>query len=396
MYPCRVLHRHLHICHRTPRLDLRCSGPEYSMRKTAAIVAITIIVPIITGLIMSKRSTYTTITPLPEGVTRATVLETLHTHTEMIDLNPLVQERHPIKPPAKASPEEYHCQWYEITDTVQYLPGGVLSGSVSFNACFHDLADGIQTHIYAPMGLEIRGRWTVGGSLPGEPQVPVEIGKGIPITGLYLREDSNVKCNILMAPIVKRNMKHSHAALVQRIIARAQVQDAQQPDEPRSEPTPIEDHFSSKQESAQLPLSSPQLAYNSLHHSPLSSPGYPPPPPPIQNLYSAPLNVRGQNPNHAAYPQQYDPRFSTQSYGAPVYQHLDPVYAATNPHWQPQIPVQTQTQAQYLRYQQQQTGYVTGPQELASMEPVVKKDSKSGVDPAGPPAHPGNEPAEME
>jgi hypothetical protein len=142
----------------------------------------------------------------------------------MIDLNPLVQERRPIKPPAKASPEEYHCQWYEITDKVQYLPGGLYSGSVSFNACFHDLADGIQTHIYAPMGLEIRGRWTIGGSLPGEPQAPVEIGKGIPQTGLYLREDNNVKCNILMAGIVKKNLKHSHAALIARIIARAQLQ----------------------------------------------------------------------------------------------------------------------------------------------------------------------------
>jgi hypothetical protein len=337
---------------------------------------------------MSKRSIYTTITPLPEGITRETVLETLHPHTEMIDLNPLVQERHPIKPPAKASPEEYHCQWYEITDTVQYLPGGVLSGSVSFNACFHDLADGIQTHVYAPMGLEIRGRWTVGGSLPGEPQAPVEIGKGIPLTGLYLREDSNVKCNILMAPIVKKNLKHSHAALVQRIIARAQVQDAQQLDEP----TPILEHFSSEQEFAQPPHSSPRPAFNSLYYSLQRSPSYPPPAPPApptDNLYPAPLNVGSQH--QGAYPLQYDSRFSAQSYGAPV-----PAYAAINPHWQPQIPVQTQTQLQYMRYEQQQTGYAMGPQDLASMEPVRKTNSKPGVDPAGPPAHPGNGPAEME
>jgi len=351
---------------------------------------------------MSKRSVYTTITPLPEGVTRATVLETLHTHTEMIDLNPLVQERHPIKPPAKASPEEYHCQWYEITDTVQYLPGGVLSGSVSFNACFHDLADGIQTHIYAPMGLEIRGRWTVGGSLPGEPQGPVEIGKGIPLTGLYLREDNIVKCNILMAGIVKKNLKHSHAALVARILARAQLQDATQPNEQRNESPPTSDHSLSKDAFLPLPHSSPRPAYNSLHFS-QSSPDYPPPPPPTDNLYPAPLTVRSLNqtvypPGSQPYPPQYEPRYSAQTFGPTVYQHLDPVYAATNPHWQPQIPVQMQTQAQYLHYHQQhqQTGYAMGPQELASMEPIKKKDSKGGVDPAGPPAHPGNDPAEME
>jgi hypothetical protein len=365
------------------------------MWKTATITTATIVILIITGLIMSKRSIYTTITPLPEGVTRATVLETLHTHTEMIDLNPLVQERHPIKPPAKASPEEYHCQWYEITDTVQYLPGGVLSGSVSFNACFHDLADGIQTHIYAPMGLEIRGRWTVGGSLPGEPQGPVEIGKGIPLTGLYLREDNNVKCNILMAGIVKKNLKHSHAALVARILARAQLQDTTQFNDRRNESTPLSDHSSPQPTFAQL--SSPQLQYNSLYHVHQTSPGYPPPAPPTDpNLYPAPLNVRSQN--QPIYPPPYDPRFSAQTYGAPVYQHLDPVYAAANPHWHPQIPVQAPTQVQYLRYQQQhqqeQTGYALSPNELASLDLV--KDSKSGVDPAGPPAHPGLDPAELQ
>jgi hypothetical protein len=58
-----------------------------------------------------------------------------------------------------------------------------------------------------------------------------------------------------------------------------------------------------------------------------------------------------------------------------------------------------QTQTPYLHYQQhqqQQTGYAMGPLELASMELLKKKDSKRGVDPAGPPAHPGNDPFEME
>lgn len=344
----------------------------------------------------------TTITPLPAGITRETVLSILHTHEEMVDINPLVKERHPIKPPPKASPEEYHCQWYEITDTVQYLPGGVLSGSVSFNACFHDLADGIQTHVYAPMGLEIRGRWTIGGSLPGEPLGPVEIGKGIPLSGLYLREDSNVKCNILLAGIVKKNLKHSHTALVQRILARAQLQDATQTSDRRTEPTSMSDNSSYQLPLAQLPLSSSQPQYD---YTPQSSPGYPPPVPPIDpNLYPAPLNLRSQN--EAGYPQasppytqQRDTHFSAETYGAPVYQYPDPAYAAANPHWQPQIPVMTQAQAQYQRYQehqQQQTGYAMGPQELASMDPVKKKDSKGGVDPAGPPAHPGPDPAELQ
>ncbi|KAL9018562.1 MAG: hypothetical protein Q9185_004164 [Variospora sp. 1 TL-2023] len=65
---------------------------------------------------MSKRTIFTTITALPRGITRETVLETLHNHFEMIDLNPLVIERHPVKAPRKASPEEFHSVWYHVVD----------------------------------------------------------------------------------------------------------------------------------------------------------------------------------------------------------------------------------------------------------------------------------------
>lgn len=119
---------------------------------------------------MSKRSVFTTVTgmfpvalmrrmssdrgllvALDAGITRETVLQTLHDHIEMIDLNPLVIERHPIKPPSTASPEEFHCQWYQLTDQVQYLPGGLVQGKVSYNVCFHDLSRGLQTHCLAPV-----------------------------------------------------------------------------------------------------------------------------------------------------------------------------------------------------------------------------------------------------
>jgi len=144
----------------------------------------------------------------------------------MIDLNPLVEERHPIKPPANASPEEFHCLWYSLTDRVQYLPGGIMSGKVSYNACFHDLVNGLQTHCYAPMGLNIKGKWTLCGSLPGEPIAPVELGLGAPLQGLYLREDVDMKCNIMMTSFVKKTLKKAHAALVGRLLVKSQILDA--------------------------------------------------------------------------------------------------------------------------------------------------------------------------
>jgi hypothetical protein len=175
---------------------------------------------------MSKRTVFTTLTPLPAGIRRETVLETLHNHLEMIDLNPLVEERHPIKSPPNSTAEEYHCQWYSLTDRVQYLPGGLASGKVNYNACFHDLAMGLQTHVYAPMGLNIKGKWSLGGSLPGEPVAPVELGVGAPLQGLWLREDVDMKCNIMMTSFVKKTLKKAHSSLVDRLVVKAAIVDA--------------------------------------------------------------------------------------------------------------------------------------------------------------------------
>ncbi|KAH6716925.1 hypothetical protein DL95DRAFT_518902 [Leptodontidium sp. 2 PMI_412] len=175
---------------------------------------------------MSKRTVFTTLTPLPPGVSREVVMETLKSHTEMIDLNPLVIERHLIKPPPNATPEEYHCIWYSLTDRVQYLPGGLASGQVTYTCCFHDLKDGLQTHCYAPMGLDIKGKWTLGGSLPGEPIAPVELGLGAPLHGLWLREDVDMRCNIMMGGFVKKTLKKAHSSLVGRLLVKSQIQEA--------------------------------------------------------------------------------------------------------------------------------------------------------------------------
>ncbi|EPQ65498.1 Bgt-4381 [Blumeria graminis f. sp. tritici] len=175
---------------------------------------------------MLKKTSFTTITPLPSRVTRQIVLETLHSHTEMINLNPLVEEHRLIKPPPNATAEEYHCLWYALTDRVQYLPGGLMSGKVSYNVCFHDLVNGLQAHSYAPMGLNVKNKWTLCGSLPGEPIAPVEIGVGAPLSGLYIREDVIMQCNFMTTSFVKRAIKKAHGVLINRLVAKAQFSDS--------------------------------------------------------------------------------------------------------------------------------------------------------------------------
>lgn len=135
----------------------------------------------------------------------------------MINLNPLVVEHHSIRPPEDAPADEYlDCAWYMITEKVNYLPGGMVTGKVSSKVCFRDLPDGLQTHVIAPFRLDIRDRWSIGGSVPGEmaPELARE-------EGLYLREDRDVKCSVLTARIVRKNMDHARKVMVEEILERA-------------------------------------------------------------------------------------------------------------------------------------------------------------------------------
>ncbi|KAH7319906.1 hypothetical protein B0I35DRAFT_408649 [Stachybotrys elegans] len=172
---------------------------------------------------MSKRTFITNISPLPPGVTRERAIEFLHDHLEMIDLNPLIKERHIIDPPDYAEPEERRCTWYSLTDKISYLPGGVMTGDVTYTCAFHDLPLGIQTHCFAPMGLDIREKWSIGGTLPGEPSAPVELGLGAPATGLYIREDIEMRCNIFMTAFVKKTLQKAHSVLVDRLAYKASL-----------------------------------------------------------------------------------------------------------------------------------------------------------------------------
>jgi len=84
----------------------------------------------------------------------------------------------------------------------------------------------MQNHVYAPMGLDIKEKWTLGGNLPGEPVQPAEIGIGAPISGLYLREDIEIKCNFMVTRFVKKQLKDALSTLVARLVVKTQLQEA--------------------------------------------------------------------------------------------------------------------------------------------------------------------------
>lgn len=175
---------------------------------------------------MSKRALITNIAPLPQHISRETAVAYLHDHVEMIELNPLVLRHERTTAPSNAAPDEReNMVWYQITDEIQYIPGTPLKGEVSYKAGFYNLPTGLQTHTFAPAGVDIQGKWTIGGNGPGEKKETPELWLDKPKDGLYIREDVDLKCSIFLLSFVKKNMKKSHDVLVNALIEKAGQQE---------------------------------------------------------------------------------------------------------------------------------------------------------------------------
>jgi hypothetical protein len=181
---------------------------------------------------LRKKESYTKITPIPGFIPRQLAIDLLHSHSEIITLNPLVLDHYPIAAPRTASADEFYSTWYEIVQRIQYLPGvgKVGSGQIKFSGCFHDMPWGLQTHVYAAFNIELRHRYRIDGNQPGfEPPLQLELGLlelGAPKDGLYIREDIDIKCNIAMVGFVKTQQQAASKEMVQRIIKKAELLDA--------------------------------------------------------------------------------------------------------------------------------------------------------------------------
>lgn len=178
---------------------------------------------------MRKKETYTNITPIPACVPRQLALDILHSHGEIITLNPLVLSYHPIKAPRDAVADEYYSTWYEIIERVQYLPGlGKMgSGKVSFKGCFNDTEWGLVTHTFVPLGIDIKSKWRIAGYQPDETRKFKDFRhEAAPENGLYLQEDIEINCNITLISFVKSQLKAASKVLVDRLIKKAELLDA--------------------------------------------------------------------------------------------------------------------------------------------------------------------------
>jgi hypothetical protein len=234
---------------------------------------------------MGKRTVYTKITPLPSHIPRQLALDMLHSHGEVISINPLVTGHKAIDAPRDAAADEFFAQWYEITEIITW--GFGFKKKIAFKGVFYDLPNGLQTHTYAPMGVDLRNKWTVRGNQPGEPKEPRELGVETPLEGLYLREDVEIVCNYALTSFVKKEMKAAAGVMVERLTRKAELLD--------------EGQMHAMFEDGQLKTSKPN-AYNQN----MLSPGSPREP----GMKSPAMSSPGLSPKHA--PSEYtDNQYTT-------------------------------------------------------------------------------------
>lgn len=176
------------------------------------------------------------------------------------------------------------------------------------------------------MGLNIKGRWTLGGTLPGEPRQPVELGLGAPKTGLWLREDVDMKVNFMMTKFVKANTKKAHSTLVDRLVERAHLVEAHVHNSGLAEQLSLRDQYPPDYHSGIV--SPEQQSSQFFDGKPLTVPGASSPPlPQHPSNYNMPQDP-GMVPHHGmakspgyvgrtAYPGMPQSYFPPQTHGQP-------------------------------------------------------------------------------
>ncbi|KAK8043624.1 hypothetical protein PG993_006054 [Apiospora rasikravindrae] len=165
---------------------------------------------------------------LPRNVTRQAVIEFLHSHEDIIDLSPLVKERHPIKAPASAPPHLQHASWWSITDKISYLPGHLLNGTYTYTGAFVNKSTGLEAYIDAPAGTTLKDVWSVVQSPSSSSRCPYSPSSSKTTaqpgeTDLCIRVDSSARCHFALRGFVRKMLKKSHAELVRRLAAKTQL-----------------------------------------------------------------------------------------------------------------------------------------------------------------------------
>lgn len=141
-----------------------------------------------------KRSKYhnTITTPLPPDVEPSAVIDALHNHVLIIELQPLTF-RH----------EEVQSGEYRVWETVDIIPFGLWKSVTEFSVVFQNQPDGLVASLQAPLGITSIATYSV-------KQDATEVW--------VLEEAVKTEVACLFWPVVKRNMLAAREALHKRLM----------------------------------------------------------------------------------------------------------------------------------------------------------------------------------
>ncbi len=174
--------------------------------------------------------------------------------------------------------------------------------------------------------------------MPHEPVQPVEIGLGAPISGLYLREDVEIKANFLVVRFVKKQLKDALATLVARLVVKSQLVEAVHQNQRLT--------YASSSSAGQFtpplgsPMSLPPMSPRQNYSPPMS-------PPPTGGM-GMPMDYPPSWAEAHAQQQQLQQAGHRASYVPPQYS------PGQQPQYSPQFPTQQYHQQQSTMQQQQQ------------------------------------------
>ena len=153
---------------------------------------------------MGFRTSFHTLvtTPIPPDVDAKAIIDTLHDHSFLITMQPIVT-RYDIKDRDPVTGQIT----YDVWENISILPFGLWKYEIQFTAAFTDKKDGTVSWIEAPMGFTSEANYTV---KPGE-QWDGEGG------GWVLEESIETTCPILFKWFVESTMVDVRQKMHQQI-----------------------------------------------------------------------------------------------------------------------------------------------------------------------------------
>lgn len=163
----------------------------------------------------------TTTSSLPHTISAKRILATLHDHSLLMELNPLVKSHHLLNPtsPQEAQDSSTSKCTYRITERLSYLPFHLWDSEITFTATFQDTELGLITKVSAPLGVEMNSEWKLltSNERRSDSLLQRSVGNGIGEEEEWiLQETATVSCSMFMMPFVKTQIKQSRGNIHQR------------------------------------------------------------------------------------------------------------------------------------------------------------------------------------